>query len=205
MSTDHACRTAADQAAVALAPVREALAPQPDNSLESGYRPSGLRAYLGTAERPDIVSEPRALPPVSRAIGARVLCAFLDGLLDDRPGALSRWHGDLVAGIRDSLGIPRRPGEPIREPGEWEAIVDLQQKARTLIGVFADHPRHRGPEELAARLAVAEDLFVGALRRLSVPPVTAADAAATAAGAAGSLFGVLRPTALGGPTPAQPS
>lgn len=150
----------------------------------------GLLAFLGTAPRPRVEPGQLVVSRVSRAIGASVLSGFLDGLLDDRPSALIHWHQGLATCIPEGLAVPSRPGAPVCEPGEWDALVSLQQRARTLLGVVTGGPGSSGQSELTSRLALTEDLYAGALRRLTVPPGMAAQAAATTARAAGSLFGV---------------
>lgn len=171
MPTDHACQAAAELAGQSLAPVRAFLA--------AGY-PSGA---------PDQESD-------AQSAGAGGLLVFLDGVHADLTGALAGWHAAVGDRLPAVLGVPvaGTQGPPIRQPAGWEALTLVQGRAQEVLTVLAGWSRN-GPVrsgDLSWRLALVEDAFAGALRRIAVPQETSVRCAAEMAAAAGSLFG-LRP------------
>ncbi|MFD5157078.1 hypothetical protein ACFWMJ_03225 [Streptomyces hawaiiensis] len=178
MPTEHACRSAAELAAQHLDSLRPFLQPGHPH----GGGPGGIGDW---------------------PLGASALLVVLAGLQADQPGELTLWHAHAGDRIREALGLPGvgglpgagteglRPGRP---PQGWEALALVQQKAQELLTDLADGSRLGRPGELSRQLALVEDAFTGALRRMAVPQEASARCAAALAEAAGSLFG-LRPSA----------
>ncbi|MER6349011.1 hypothetical protein ACWC10_04760 [Streptomyces sp. NPDC001595] len=200
MPTDHACRTAAEQAAHCLTPVRSALVPaDPVEPAPAEVMPVVLRNYLGASARPSAprASGARRPAPVGVATGAVVLRMCLDGLHAEMTGTMTAWHTDLGPRLRETLADPRSTGRP--QADAWQPLTDLQLRAHEVLATVADHGRtgSAGPRLLIARFALLEDAVSGALRRTAVPAETAARCAAGLAAAAGSLFGLALPQTAG--------
>ncbi|SFC22049.1 hypothetical protein [Streptomyces aidingensis] len=200
MTTDHACQTAAGEAARGIDPVRAVLAPGRPRTRASAV-PVVIRAYLDSdsADGPDGTSRQEdMLPPdpATPAMGAAMLLTMLDGLQADLSGALLSWYAELPVRVPHGLGAPSpsAPGvEPPREPNEWQVLGTLRGSAQELLTALSQRPRAEGFNELSWRLAMLEDVFAGALRRMNVPAEISVRAAADVAQAAGSLFGLGRP------------
>ncbi|MGY1583056.1 hypothetical protein [Streptomyces sp. MN13] len=194
MPTDHACRAAAEQAARCLTPVRAVLVPADDGDPPPAeVMPVVLRNYLGGNARPPAprASAGRRPAPVGLATGAVVVRLCLDGLAAETAGALTAWHADLGRRLRELL---TGPGSTGRQADAWQPLTDLQHRAHEVLTVMADPGRGgpAGPRSVAARFDLLEDAVSGVLRRMAVPPDTAAVCAGALAGAAGSLFGLAR-------------
>lgn len=202
MSTEHACLAAAEEAAHGIAPVRAILAPvrRPTAPRQDAV-PLVIRMYLEPNSR-DVDEDARDLEvePVSAAMGAVVLAAFLEGLHADRASTLTDWYARLTIQIPHALGLPAAaaPGmQPKAEPSEWQALAALQTSARELLTLVSSRADTGGHDELGWRLAMVEDLFSGALRRLLVPAEPSLRCAAELMAAAGSLFGLKRTASAG--------
>ncbi|GAA1913055.1 hypothetical protein GCM10009716_23420 [Streptomyces sodiiphilus] len=206
MPTEHACLAAAEQAARGIAPVKALLAPPTSRpSAQQGEPvPVVIRAFLEpTPTRPsDYPPPPSEAPPepVTPAVGATMLLVFLNGLQADLTGQMVDWYAGLPTRIPEALGAPVAAAQgrsPVRPPNEWQAMADLRNSAMDVLTALADRPRKgpHGPGELHWRLALVEDVFAGALRRLAVPPDTSVGCSADLASAAGPLFGIQRTTA----------
>jgi hypothetical protein len=203
---------AADQAALAINPVRAVLVPAPPEEPEDAL-PVMLRNYYGEpqAGRRDGTGQnaPRRAtpPPAGVAMGAHVLLIALDGLRADLAGSLAGWYAELATRLPTTLGVPDAevPGRrPPRLPGEWDALTDLRLGAQDVLTALAGHRRadQGGPGALSWRLALVEDAMAGMLRRTGVPAETAVRCAAELAAAAGPLFGLSRPASA--PTASNP-
>ncbi|MGK5450548.1 hypothetical protein [Streptomyces radiopugnans] len=215
MPTDYACQAAAEQAARGIAPVRALLLPAQRSAPAQQEEVSVvIRSFLG----PDAAGRPPApddsaprVEPVSAPMGAAVLLSFLDGLRADLSGALVDWYSSIPAQLPATLGAPgaESPGQsPARLPNGWQSLADLQSNAQDVLTVLASRPRDGqqvGPAELSWRLALLEDVFSGALRRMGIPDQPAADCAAELTAATGSLFGLNRPTPRSAPAQHSPS
>jgi hypothetical protein len=178
--TDHACRSAAEQTARGLEP---------------------LRTHLAATPSRDALSSPAG----GRADGAAGLLAFLDGLHAELGGALTPWHAGVGERIRGALDVPvpgARGAAPAPQPYGWQALALVRSRAEEVLTALARRPHGRpaGAADLARRLELVEDAFADALRRLGVPAGEAAHCAAEVAAAAGSLFGV-RPARRHEPPP----
>jgi hypothetical protein len=206
--TDHACRMAADQAALAVDPVRAVLVPPPPSEEPEDVLPVTLRNYYGEAggsdaagpggRRPAAVAAP---PPAGVAMGAHVLLIALDGLRAELAGSLAAWYAELAVRLPVTLGVPdaAEPGRrPARLPGEWDALTDLRLGAQDVLTALAGHRRadQGGPGALTWRLALVEDAMAGILRRTGVPAGTAVRCAAELEAAARPLFGLSRPAEM---------
>ncbi|WP_367325038.1 hypothetical protein [Streptomyces sp. HUAS ZL42] len=178
MPTEHACQSAAEFAAQHLNSLRPFLRP--------GHAHGGGTGGVG-----------------DWPLGASALLVVLAGLQADRPGELTLWHARVGDQIREALGPPAAGTEGLR-PGRqargWEALALVQHKAQELLTDLADGSRLGRPGELSGQLALVEDAFAGALRRMAVPEEASVRCAKGLAEAAGSLFG-LRPSA---PPPTSP-
>ncbi|HZG03914.1 MAG TPA: hypothetical protein VE546_10115 [Streptomyces sp.] len=206
MPTDYACQAAAEQAAHGIAPVRALLAPSNRSAPQQQEEVSVvIRSFLGS----DAPGRPPAnddvyVEPVAAPVGAAVLLSFLDGLRADLSGALVDWYSAIPVHLPQTLGVPG--AEPsgrtaARLPNGWQSLADLQANAQDVLTVLASRPRNGqiGPAELNWRLALLEDVFAGALRRMGIPDGTAVECSAELVGATGSLFGLNRPTPRSAP------
>ncbi len=163
--------------------------------------PVVIRAYLDSdpADGSDGQRRPEeTLPPepATTVMGANMLLTILDGLQADLNGALLSWYAELPVRVPHGLGAPSpsAPGvEPPRDPNEWQVLGTLRSSAQELLTALSRRPRAEGFNELSWRLAMLEDVFAGALRRMNVPAEVSVPAAADVALAAGSLFGLKRP------------
>lgn len=189
MPTEHACQAAAELAAEHLHLLRP--------FLSSGHPYAGGTGGIG-----------------DWPLGASALLVVLDGLQADRPGELTLWHACVGDRIREAFGLPVAGAEglrPGRQPRGWEALGLVQQKAQELLTELAGGSRLGRPGELSRQLALVEDVFAGALRRMAVPEEAATRCAAALAEATGSLFGLRPPTPpppprlTPPPPPAQPA
>lgn len=211
MPTDYACQAAAEQAARGIAPVRAHLVPTRRSAPQQEEVSVVIRSFLGAdgAARPPAGDAPPRVEPVDPYTGAAVLLGFLDGLRADLGGALVDWYSSIPADLPLTLGAPgaERPGRPpARVPNGWQTLADLQASAQDVLTVLSSRPGGQvGPAELSWRLALLEDVFAGALRRMGVPDGTSAECAAQLTGAAGSLFGLNRPTPRSAPERQGPS
>jgi hypothetical protein len=179
--TEHACQSAAELAAEHLHSLRP-------------FLPSGHAYGGGTGGVGDW------------PLGASGLLVVLAGLQADRPGELRLWHACVGDRIREALGLDVAGTEglrPGRQPRGWEALGLVQHKAQELLTELADGSRLGRPGELSRQLALVEDAFAGALRRMAVPEETSTRCAAALVEATGSLFG-LRPPPPPRHTPPPP-
>ncbi|WP_157839975.1 hypothetical protein [Streptomyces megasporus] len=206
MPTDYACQAAAEQAAHGVAPVRALLVPARQSAPPRQEEVSVvIRSFLGAdgaAGPPASDNAPPRIEPVSPPMGAAVLLSLLDGLRADLNGALVDWYSTIPTQLPLTLGAPaEQPGRPaVRLPNGWQTLNDLQTNAQDVLTVLASRPRGQvGPAELNWRLALLEDVFSGALRRMGVPDDTSAECAAELTSATGSLFGLNRPTPRSAP------
>ncbi|PJE97057.1 hypothetical protein CUT44_11640 [Streptomyces carminius] len=213
MPTDYACQAAAEQAAHGIAPIRALLVPAQRSGPPQQEEVSVvIRSFMGPQQtsRSSARREegPPPVEPVGAPVGAAVLLSFLDGLRADLSGALVDWYSAIPTQLPQTLGVPGADssGPPARIPNGWQSLADLQSNAQDVLTVLAGRPRggqQVGPAELSWRLALLEDLFSGALRRMGIPDDTATDSAAELVGATGSLFGLNRPTPRSAPAPQQ--
>ncbi|MFP8959914.1 hypothetical protein ACLIYP_04960 [Streptomyces nanhaiensis] len=215
MPTDYACQAAAEQAARGIAPVRALLLPAQRSAPAQQEEVSVvIRSFMGPGAggRPPAPedSAPR-VEPVGAPMGAAVLLSFLDGLRADLSGALVDWYSSIPAQLPVTLGASgAEPSDrsPARLPNGWQSLADLQSNAQDVLTVLSSRPRDGqqvGPAELSWRLALLEDAFSGALRRMGIPDQPAADCAAELTVATGSLFGLNRPTPRSAPAQHSPS
>jgi hypothetical protein len=170
--TEHACQSAAELAAQHLNSLRPFLPP--------GHPHAG-----GTGGIDDW------------PLGASALIVVLDGLQADRPGELTLWHACVGDRIREALGLSAAATEGLRtgrQPRGWEALGLVRQRAQELLTDLAEGSRLGRPGELSRQLALVEDAFAGALRRMGVPEEASARCAAALAEATGSLFGLRPPS-----------
>ncbi|MTE19414.1 hypothetical protein F0L17_09795 [Streptomyces sp. TRM43335] len=201
MPTDYACQAAAEQAARGIAPVRAHLVPAQRNAPQQQEEVSVvIRSFLGpdASGRPPADNAPPRVEPVDPYTGAAVLLGFLDGLRADLSGALVDWYSSVHTDLPLTLGAPgaeQRGRTSARVPNGWQTLSDLQTNAQDVLTVLSNRPGGQvGPAELSWRLALLEDVFAGALRRMGVPDGTSVESAAELTSAAGSLFGLSRPT-----------
>ncbi|MEE1938490.1 hypothetical protein V1L54_03525 [Streptomyces sp. TRM 70361] len=212
MPTDYACQAAAEQAAHGIAPVRALLVPAQRPSPQQQEEVSVvIRSFMGPQQSgrpPAPREEAPPVEPVGAPVGAAVLLSFLDGLRADLSGALVDWYSAIPTQLPQTLGVPGADssGPPARIPNGWQSLADLQSNAQDVLTVLAGRPRggqQVGPAELSWRLALLEDLFSGALRRMGIPDATATESSAELVGATGSLFGLNRPTPRSAPAQQQ--
>jgi hypothetical protein len=147
--------------------------------------PVVLRNYLGAG--PTAPSTLRAsTPKVGVTTGAAVLRLCLDGLRAEMEGALALWHTGLIQRLPGVLGGTGA------SKAQWEALQELQSGAQEVLTCLARRGRNgaSGARMLGGQVALLEDVVCGALRRLSVPPESAAACASGLAAAVGSLFGL---------------
>ncbi|GAA2456422.1 hypothetical protein [Streptomyces macrosporus] len=206
MPTDYACQAAAEQAARGVAPVRALLVPAQRPAPPQQEEVSVvIRSFLGSdgpARPPAPDNAPPRIEPVGAPVGAAVLLSFLDGLRADLGGALVDWYSTIPTQLPLTLGAPgAEPGQSAaRLPNGWQTLNDLQANAQDVLTVLASRPRGQvGPAELNWRLALLEDVFAGALRRMGIPDDTSVECAAELTSATGSLFGLNRPTPRSAP------
>jgi hypothetical protein len=186
VSTEHACQTAAEQAAHCLQPACAALTPRgrPAESLQADAMPVVLRNYLGVGVR---APEPVMQAPVADAsTGAAVLRLCIDGLCAEMAGSLASWHASL------GRSLPELLHEATPSANYWELVADLQYGAHEVLTALTRLGRDGspGPRMLTERLALLEDLLAGTLRRSAVPAETAAVCATGLTDAVASLFGL---------------
>ncbi|MDB1088098.1 hypothetical protein PJ985_11030 [Streptomyces sp. ACA25] len=196
MPTDHACQAAVEQAVRGLAPVRAQLAPPPppEDGQDDGELPASLRMYLGdSGERRPPAPGRRPPPPVNRAQAGSALLTFLRGVQADLSGSLAGWYAGLHYELSLDLDLPSAAAEPGARPSnEWQALAEVQKACDELLTLLANRPSHDPVRsgELSWRLALVEDVFAGALRRMGIPGGTSVRCSAELAAAAGSLFGI---------------
>lgn len=185
MSTEHACQTAADQAARCLQPVCALLVPaRPAGSSHDDAMPIVLRNYLGVDVRPP---EPAAQAPViDAATGAAVLRLCLDGLCAEMAGSLASWHTSL------GRHLPMLLDGTKPQTNYWQLVADLQYGAHEVLTAVTRLGRDGSPGAriLTERLTLLEDLLCGTLRRATVPADAAVACAGGLAAAVASLFGL---------------
>ncbi|MGP4111861.1 hypothetical protein ACTWP5_13205 [Streptomyces sp. 4N509B] len=206
MPTDHACQAAAEEAARGITPVRALLspahaAPAPRPAADDEDVPVMIRQYLGGGFSPgreangSSAAEAPSPEPVGTAAGGAVLLTFLEGLRADLGGTLVEWYAELMVRVPHALSVVATVApelEPPGEPSEWKVLSELKTLGQELLTVLARLRPNDRVSQLSWRLALVEDAFAGALRRLDVPPGVSARAAADVAAAAGSLFGMQR-------------
>ncbi|GAA2385421.1 hypothetical protein GCM10010420_04870 [Streptomyces glaucosporus] len=206
MPTDYACQAAAEQAARGIAPVRAFLVPAQRPAPRQQEEVSVvIRSFLGTSapgRPPAPDNAPPRIEPVTPPMGAAVLLSFLDGLRADLGGALVDWYSTIPTQLPVTLGAPGAEASgrsPVHVPNGWQSLADLQSNAQDVLTLLANRPRGQvGPAELSWRLALLEDVFSGALRRMGIPDDTSSGCAAELTSATGSLFGLNRPTPRSG-------
>ncbi|MBM4791832.1 hypothetical protein HXP44_07130 [Streptomyces sioyaensis] len=135
------------------------------------------------------------------AAGATAVVILLDGLHAELRGTLAAWHATLGDRLPATLGPARAEGA-----GGWEVLAHVQSKAREVLVSLAAQAGDGafGASQLMRRLALVEDAFAGALRRIAVPDETSVRCAADLAAAVGALFGLVRPAQQTPPRPAHP-
>jgi hypothetical protein len=197
---------AADQAALAIDPVRAVLVPAPPPQGRGEGLPVVLRNFYGESRaggqdagrNGTRTAQATGPAPAGVAMGAHVLLIVLDGLRAELAGSLATWYAELAGRLPETIGMPGagRPGErQPRLPGEWDALTDLRLGAQDVLTALAGHRRsdQAGPGALTWRLALVEDAVAGILRRTGVPAETAVGCAAELEAAARPLFGLSRP------------
>lgn len=215
MPTDHACQAASEEAARGITPVRALLAPVEEPSPAPAAPqedeedvPIVIRQFLdpgasrqqqprdrNSSVTPPTPSRPE---PATTAMGGVVLLTVLDGLRADLNGTLVEWYAELMVRIPHSLALPATVApdlQPPPQPSEWQVLADLKNVGQELLTVLGRLRPNDRVSQLSWRLALVEDAFSGALRRLDIPVDTAARSAADVAAAAGSLFGLQRQSA----------
>jgi hypothetical protein len=202
--TDHACQAAAEQAARGITPVRAVLAPPlpapaprpPEEDIPIVIRqyldPGG--AYAREEETP-ATADPPEPEPVGTAMGGVVLITFLDGLRTDLTGSIAEWYAELMIRIPHALSLAATMApemRPPRMPSEWQAMAELKKLGEELLTVIARMRPEDRVNQISWRLALVEDTFAGALRRLDIPVDLSVRSATDVAAAALSMFGMQR-------------
>jgi hypothetical protein len=185
-----------------LAPARRRAVPREEESVPIFIRqyldPSGAyESEGGDDDPPEPGNGNRSVERASATTGGVVLLAFLEGLRADLAGGLVDWYAELLVRVPHALGLPAAVAPeltPPAEPSEWQALAELKSLAQELLGAIAGLRPNERVSQLSWRLALVEDAFAGALRRLDVPVETAARSAADVGAAAGLLFGLRRPS-----------
>lgn len=197
MPTDYACQAAVEQAARAVAPVREHLLPPNAPPPPPADLPAPLRDYLGPGYpgAPAAERGPRRPSATSRqAHGAAALRLFLDGLRAELSDGLVDWVARLEQELAVALEVAEGTAAPPSAGGgsAWQALSAVRQQAQEVLTLLV--ARYQEGEsrqrELHWRLVVVTDLCAGALRRMTVPGESAVACASELADAAGSLFGL---------------